>query len=116
MFDVSAGAEVIKGNGGFDAWAPPPPPWSVFLTLPGLEPGPAIKNVHLVEGGSHFLQGTRCSTSNFSTGAPGHKILRSSICLTLQMKPLRPGLLNDLPKATSQLGAGHTPGPVAHTM
>lgn len=57
MFDVRAGAEVIKGNDGFDAWAPSPPPCSVFLTLPGLEPGSAIKNVHLVEGGVSFPPG-----------------------------------------------------------
>lgn len=57
MFDVRAGAEVIKGNDGFDACAPPPPPWSVFPTLPGLEPGSAIKNVHLVEGGVSFPPG-----------------------------------------------------------
>lgn len=57
MFDVRAGAEVIKGNDGFDAWAPSPPPWSVFLTLPGLEPGSAIRNVHLVEGGVSFPPG-----------------------------------------------------------
>lgn len=58
MFDVRAGAEVIKGNDGFDAWAPSPPPCSVFLTLPGLEPGSAIKNVHLVgAGGVSFPPG-----------------------------------------------------------
>lgn len=84
MFDVKAVAEVIKGNDGFDACAPPPPPCPVLLTLPGLEPGSAIKNEHLVEEGSLISSGgTRCSASHFSTGVLGHKILRSSICLTL---------------------------------
>lgn len=61
MFDVRAGAEVIKKEmTALMPVPPPPPPCSVFLTLPGLEPGSAIKNVRLVEGGggeSHFLWG-----------------------------------------------------------